>query len=201
MTSLALEAGKLDRVSHRLLFIASLAALAALLAVGLAAMLDPPVDSREAVDVPFDPDGPVAQPFRVGELSGWLVRLPGEELRAFSARSPHRGCYIDFRSRADFEGSGFEIPDDQPGLFRDVCFGSTFLLTGDRIFGPSPRGMDAFEVRATRAASVVIDASRVQNGRCGKGATPPYMFGCSEPDHPRYSRPRPPETISPWAQP
>jgi hypothetical protein len=172
-------------------------ALGGLLVVGAATMLQPPVDSRDAVDLPFDPDGPVAQPFRVGDLSGWIVLLPGEEFRAFSARSPYRGCYIDFRSRDDFEGSGFEIPAGHPGLFRDVCFGSTFLMTAERNFGPSPRGIDAFQVRATRADSIVIDASRVQNGHCGKGATPPYMFGCSEPDHPRYSRPRPSESIRP----
>jgi hypothetical protein len=182
-------------MSRRLLLGTLLATFSALVAVGVAGMLDPPVESRSAVDVPYDADGPIAQPFRVGDLQGWIVQLPGEEVQAFSARSPHRGCYIDFRRREDFRMTHIEIPRGHPGLFRDICFGSTFLLTGERVFGPSPRGMDMFQVHTVRGGFVTLDLSQVQLGLCGDGVTVPSVFGCSEPDHPRYGPVRPPENL------
>jgi hypothetical protein len=171
----------------------SIATLGVLFAIGVAGMLDPPVESRSAVDVPYEADGPVAQAFRWGDLRGWIVRLPGEGVTALSARSPHRGCYIDFRPREFFARSHTQIPDGHPGLFYDICFGSTFLLTGERTFGPSPRGMDMFQVQKVRGGFVTLDLSRVQRGLCGDGVTLPSVFGCSESDHPRYGPVRPPE--------
>lgn len=197
MTALVLPGGPVP-AHHpgRVTLLLLLVALAALSLVAVALMLWPRPESRASIGVPFDPAGPMAQPFLVGDLQGWVVQLPGEEIRVFSARDP-RGCYLAFRLREYFAGTHFEIPEGHSGLFRDSCFGSIFLLTGERIFGPSPRGMDSFEVRAVREGGfVIVDMSRVRLGLCGRGFTSPGVFECSTPDEPRYGPARPAEQRS-----
>jgi Rieske Fe-S protein len=51
---------------------------------------------------------------------------------ALSAKCPHLGCFVDFNSRTDH----FECP----------CHTSAFARDGERIFGPSQRGLDPLEV-------------------------------------------------------
>src|SRR5690349_14854255 len=87
----------------------------------------------------------VGAPFEVGGVNGWLVRQQDGTVDAFWARSPHRGCYVDLLQQDDdaYERIS-DLAGGYPGVFRDVCYGSTFLLTGRRVFGPSYRGLDQF---------------------------------------------------------
>ena len=62
----------------------------------------------------------------------WLVRK-GERVVAFSAVCPHLGCAIDARKGA----MGFTCP----------CHDSDFGAGGERLDGPSPRGMDSLATR------------------------------------------------------
>ncbi len=62
-------------------------------------------------------------------------------LFALSQKCPHLGCRVPF-----CESSGrFECP----------CHGSTFDLGGERISGPTPRGMDRFDLAADKGKLVV----------------------------------------------
>jgi hypothetical protein len=182
----------------RLIFVSLLlGVLAFLTLIGAVRFFAPDPNPLERYDVALDLHSGIAQSFEAGDLRGWIVRLPGEELRVLSARSPHLGCYIDFRPREDFTGSGFDIPEGHPGLFRDICYGSTYLLTGERIFGPSPRGMDMFEVRKVHDSFLTVDLSRVRTGLCGLGISSRGHFSCSSADHARYGIARPPEELPP----
>jgi len=61
----------------------------------------------------------------------WVANADGE-LFALSQRCPHLGCRVPF-----CESSGrFECP----------CHGSVFDIDGSYIAGPSPRGMDRYEL-------------------------------------------------------
>lgn len=166
-----------------------LATFVVLVAIGVAGMLDPPVESRAAVDVPYDLDGPIAQPFEAYGLEGWLVRQPDATVRAFSAASPHRQCRVDFVAPGDsrYEHAQWE-PRHEPGFFFDICFNSMWTLEGIRTFGPTPRGLDLFDVEAVKAGVIVLDLTRVQLGRCPEAG----QFGswCSTPEQEHYERPR-----------
>lgn len=67
--------------------------------------------------------------------AAWLVRGPGEQVRAFSAVCPHLGCAVEWNGNAQT----FECP----------CEGSTFDVSGNRLDGPARRGLDELEVVAT----------------------------------------------------
>ncbi len=66
---------------------------------------------------------------RIGAV--WLVRTDERTVAAFSAVCPHLGCSIDH------EGEQFVCK----------CHESHFRANGERVDGPSPRGMDALEAR------------------------------------------------------
>src|SRR5262249_23924946 len=149
---------------------ALLATLALLGAVGVATALKPPADPRDYVDVPYDEDGPVAQPFAAYGLDGWLVRQPDNSVRAFSAASTHLRCRVIFVGPGDsrYEYAQYD-PRHKPGFFFDVCFNSMWTLAGERTFGPAPWGLDEFRVRDIRGGFAYLDLSRVQRGLCSTG--------------------------------
>lgn len=67
---------------------------------------------------------------RIGTV--WVLRK-GESLKAYSSVCPHLGCGIDF----DADKKKFLCP----------CHTSWFSLDGAMESGPSPRGMDEFELQ------------------------------------------------------
>lgn len=79
----------------------------------------------------------VGQPMRAARL--WLVKLESGEVIALSHTSQHLGCIIGWRPDFKFEG--------RTGFFRDLCQGSTFEITGARVYGPAPRDMFRYETR------------------------------------------------------
>ncbi|MGE0228036.1 MAG: hypothetical protein AB7I38_05655 [Dehalococcoidia bacterium] len=168
-------------------FLAVLAGLIGLVVVATVSMLWPNAEDRSNLEIPFEPTGPVAQPFTRFGLGGWLVRQADGEVRAFSTAEPRTGCRIDFIGTGHpfFAGSEEEYYGE-PGFFLDRCWGSKWALDGTRTFGPSWRGMDEFGVRQVAAGRVSLDLTRVRLGTC----VPSVRYDCSSPDAPRYVRPR-----------
>lgn len=167
-------------------FAVALLVLAGLALFSTASMLWPRVEDRSDVDVPYDPEGPVAQPFRAFDLEGWLVRQSDGRVRAFSAVSPHLRCRVIVVMPGDrrYQFGQWE-EQHRAGFFFDVCYNSTWTLDGLRTFGPAPRGLDEFNVNDVDRDSVSLDLSRVRVGSCAF-ENDPY---CSTPDHPRYRPP------------
>ena len=70
-------------------------------------------------------------------------------LFALSQKCPHLGCHVPY-----CESSGrFECP----------CHGSIYDLAGEYITGPSPRGMDRYEVKLD-GDKVVVNTNILQDG-------------------------------------
>lgn len=91
-----------------------------------------------------------------------------EQYFALSQKCPHLGCKVPF-----CESSGrFECP----------CHGTIFDLGGEHITGPSPRGMDRYELALTDG-TLVVDTSELKAGP-DRGAreflTPPQGPNCVE---------------------
>ncbi len=85
-----------------------------------------------------------------------LVRLDDGELRAFDARSTHRGCTTVWRER------------QHPALglafyFDDPCSGALFTLDGAVVFGPAPRALERVHVEV-RDGLIVVDPSTTARG-------------------------------------
>ncbi len=66
-------------------------------------------------------------------------------LFALSQKCPHLGCRVEFC--------------DSSGQFECPCHGSVFNLGGEWVSGPSPRGMDQFEL-AAEGDQLVADTSK-----------------------------------------
>jgi cytochrome b6-f complex iron-sulfur subunit len=68
---------------------------------------------------------------------------------ALSQRCPHLGCKVPF-----CESSGrFECP----------CHGSVFDVAGEYIKGPSPRGMDRYDLQLV-GGKLVVDTGKLESG-------------------------------------
>lgn len=103
--------------------------------------------------------------FNEGRL--WLANANGQFF-ALSQKCPHLGCRVPF-----CESSGrFECP----------CHGSVFDIGGEYIKGPSPRGMDRYELSVVDGA-LVADTTKVVSGP-DRGAnaflTPPRGPACAK---------------------
>jgi Rieske Fe-S protein len=73
----------------------------------------------------------------------------GNHLFALSQKCPHLGCHVPF-----CESSGrFECP----------CHGSIYDLAGEYIAGPTPRGMDQYELTLD-GRTVVVDTGKLKTG-------------------------------------
>ena len=92
--------------------------------------------------VPTVPPKDVAEaPVYVRSAQSYLTRID-DEVIALWQRCPHLGCRVAWcESSREFECA---------------CHGSTFNRAGEVRSGPSPRGMDKFEVVADGEAEVVV---------------------------------------------
>ena len=70
-------------------------------------------------------------------------------------KDPHLGCAVPYRP--DF------VWDGRPGWFRNPCHGETFDMAGQRVFGPSPRGLDRIAIEV-RDGAVYVDPNAITRG-------------------------------------
>ena len=82
----------------------------------------------------------------------FLVRLDGGELLALVGRDGDSGCRVEFRTDLVFDG--------RTGWFRDTCWGSTYDMAGDRVFGPARYGLSRLAVEV-RDGGVFVNPSAV----------------------------------------
>ncbi len=79
--------------------------------------------------------------FKFGNRPGILVRTPGGELRAFSARCTHLDCTVQFR--------------EDLGHIWCACHNGHFDLNGSNISGPPPRPLEQYRVNV-RGNEIVV---------------------------------------------
>ena len=143
--------------------------------LALASLLWPQSQSSYALDVE-PPDQPLAaRAFEVEGVRGWLVRQRDGRLDAFWARSPQRGpergCAVELLEAGDPRLE--TVPPlfvGERGGFLDPCGDSRWLLSGERVFGPAPRGLDRFPL-AEGGPVLLIDLGRVLLGACSDGTS------------------------------
>ncbi|WP_428261569.1 ubiquinol-cytochrome c reductase iron-sulfur subunit [Haliangium sp.] len=64
--------------------------------------------------------------------AAWVRRTEAGEVEALSSVCPHLGCAVDF--------------DPGEGVFKCPCHKSSFRMDGEKISGPSKRGLDPLPV-------------------------------------------------------
>jgi Rieske Fe-S protein len=79
--------------------------------------------------------------FKFGTRPGLLVKTPGGELRAFSARCTHLDCTVQYR-------------EDLNHIWC-ACHNGHFDLSGRNIAGPPPRPLDQYDVNV-RGSQIVV---------------------------------------------
>jgi Rieske Fe-S protein len=79
--------------------------------------------------------------FKFGNRPGLLVKTPGGELRAFSARCTHLDCTVQYR-------------EDLNHIWC-ACHNGHFDLNGKNIAGPPPEPLQAFDVNV-RGDQIVV---------------------------------------------
>ncbi|MDH3222548.1 MAG: Rieske (2Fe-2S) protein [Gemmatimonadota bacterium] len=82
--------------------------------------------------------------FKFGDRPGILVRTPGGELRAFSARCTHLNCTVQYR-------------EDISQIWC-ACHNGLFDLNGGNAGGPPPAPLESYVVRV-RGEEVVVTRS------------------------------------------
>lgn len=92
-----------------------------------------------------------------------LVRLEGGEFLALYWTDPHLGCTVPWRPDFEFQG--------KRGFFRNPCHGETYDIAGHRVFGPSPRDLDRYEVKI-EGSRVLVDTSQLICGFSTSGVYP-----------------------------
>jgi Rieske Fe-S protein len=65
--------------------------------------------------------------------SVWMRKTEAGEVQALSAVCPHLGCAVDF--------------DQEAGVFKCPCHKSAFGVDGEKVSGPSKRGLDPLPVQ------------------------------------------------------
>ncbi len=79
--------------------------------------------------------------FKFGSRPGILVRTPGGEWRAFSARCTHLDCTVQYR--------------EDLGHIWCACHNGHFDLNGRNIAGPPPEPLEAYDVNL-RGSDIVV---------------------------------------------
>ena len=97
-----------------------------------------------------------------------FVTNAGGHLFALAQKCPHLGCRVPFC--------------DSSGRFECPCHGSKFDLAGEWIEGPSPRGMDQYDLRLENGV-LIADTSKLKPGPdhgADQFLTPPKGPACKK---------------------
>ncbi len=103
-----------------------------------------PESAVNSVTLPFRADevpSNTGRIFRFGSRPGLLVKTPGGELRAFSARCTHLDCTVQYR-------------DDLQHIWC-ACHNGHFDLSGRNIAGPPPEPLPVYDVNV-RGDQIVV---------------------------------------------
>ena len=87
---------------------------------------------------------------------------------ALSQKCPHLGCKVPFC--------------ESSGRFECACHGSIYDLAGEYITGPTPRGLDRYDLQLARN-TLVVDTAVLTNGpdrNVHEFLTPPKGPSCIE---------------------
>jgi cytochrome b6-f complex iron-sulfur subunit len=105
------------------------------------------------------------------EAKAWVMRLnaaqasregaPEGSIIALWHVCPHLGCTVPWRP--EFTWTDSRSGESYPGWFRCPCHGSTYSVTGFRVFGPAPRSMDTFEITLD-GGNIVVNTSNITQG-------------------------------------
>lgn len=95
---------------------------------------------------------------QVENVTVLLVRDDAAVLHAFVGEDPRNGCGLEWLPSATAGASG-------PGLFDDVCHGSLYDRTGDRVGGPSPWNLNELAT-SIRDDVIWIDTGHIVVGAC-----------------------------------
>jgi|GEM_PF-4672679 len=136
---------------------------------------------------PYRLDEVSAWGFSYRGVSGWLVSRDDGGVDAFWVRSPHLGCAVHpMESDQELErGSASGLGGESPMMFFDPCSNSRWDFSGERLFGPAPRGLDRFDATLTahpQGDEVTIQLDSVRLGTCSPGGDVP----CSPPGESMY---------------
>lgn len=96
--------------------------------------------------------GPIAHRVRVVSDAGWARTVASFAVfvderadgtpSAFSARCPHEGCTVTYRG--------------EDGQYVCPCHASRWTREGERVAGPTKRGLDPLDVRATERGELEV---------------------------------------------
>ncbi len=97
-----------------------------------------------------------------------VVRLPDGDLRVFVGADHHFGWTVVWYPLDDLRVIG-----DYRGLFRDPRRGSAWTVDGVHVFGPAQRGLDMFDFRVRGDGVLVVDLSELREGVARSRVLPP----------------------------
>lgn len=100
---------------------------------------------------------------------------PGQVVALYTY-DPHavfreRGCEVRWRPDIAYPSNS---PNPGRGVFLDPCGGSSYDISGHRLFGPAPRDLDRFPVQVTKDATVVDTRTLI----CGDPQLADATYGC-----------------------
>lgn len=121
-----------------------------------------PVPAGKVTDFPRG-----GEPKHFAEGQFWLANLdPGRAgengtggasgLMALWRKCPHLGCTVPWRANFSFRS--------EQGWYRCPCHGSTYSMSGVRVFGPAPRSMDTMAIEIDDAGNITVQTGSITPG-------------------------------------
>ena len=108
------------------------------------------------------------------DAKAWVMRFDAEQAAREGApegaivalwhKCPHLGCTVPWRPEFSFTDS--RSSETYQGWFRCPCHGSTYSVSGFRVFGPAPRSMDTFALTIDNG-NIIVDTGQITQGGTG----------------------------------
>jgi cytochrome b6-f complex iron-sulfur subunit len=108
------------------------------------------------------------------DAKAWVMRFnatqaareqaPEGAIVALWHKCPHLGCTVPWRPEFTFTDP--RNNETYAGWFRCPCHGSTYTVSGFRVFGPAPRSMDTFALSLDKG-NIVVDTGKITQGGTG----------------------------------
>jgi len=108
------------------------------------------------------------------DAKAWIMRFDAEQAARESApegaivalwhKCPHLGCTVPWRPEFSYKDPRNQ--ETYSGWFRCPCHGSTYTVSGFRVFGPAPRSMDTFALTIDNG-NIIVDTGKITEGGTG----------------------------------